>query len=132
MRHLRGLVVDALKPLPPVQTPDNRDLDDQPMVEELDPEETQDPTTYVYEIETGAYYWVIATNPAEALKILDETMDNWDEECGPGTGNMTIHVPPLERLNSLCFYDENENTHARFAAEYNRDPSPRMMACSEW
>lgn len=102
------------------------ELEGQPLVEDLDPEGLCD--TRPYAVEAGVSYWVSAGSHSEAVRLVEEIEEDPFEEA------VTVEEVPLPECNRLAFRDdtERETIYRRMGAEYLRDRSPRVLACSEW
>lgn len=93
-------------------------------------EEFEEPTA-LFEIDTGTHYWVSAESAPAAVAILDgEGIDAFEGSDEEGV-KTTITSLTLARANELRFFGEGDGDTS-MAAEYNRDPSPRLIACEEW
>lgn len=94
-------------------------------------EEFEEPTA-LFEVNTGALWWVAAEDASDALRFVKE--DGEDEAIAQESGVegivTTVTSLTLERANELRFF--GRGGECRMSTEYNRDPSPRLIACSEW
>lgn len=101
-------------------------------------DEEFDNPTGLFEVEFGGdlRYWVSAEDAADALMLVKTNGENED------LMGETLHSGASVEVKSLSLGEANTRTfwHERngkpetttMAAEFNRDPSPRMIACSEW
>lgn len=100
-------------------------------------DEELDAPVFLYEIDynDGAcVYWVIALDPLHAAEVLRDAMldENFDDPDEWTDGKYTARgVGGLEAA-SLKYHGAYGEPDVAFVTEFNRDPSPRVMACSEW
>jgi hypothetical protein len=74
-------------------------------------------------------YWVAAIGPQQALDLIADI-----DDCLTSGDVQEVHAvqSDLAQMNDTYLYDEELGTDKTMAAEFNRDPSPRVIACSEW
>lgn len=88
-------------------------------------------TTRLWQAEVGgAAYWVAATTADEARAVLERDAYEWSEVTDGGR-DVTITECTRERGEKLRFV-RDDGTRVPMWAEFERDPSPRFIACSEW
>lgn len=103
-------------------------FDELPEADELDFEHA----TQLFTVDSGgACHWVSAENPARALELIGEVDDWQDYIC---SSEIVIKVSSLEEANKARFFGANndEGQTTRMSHEFNRDPSERLVACSEF
>lgn len=84
----------------------------------------------IYECEIGgATYWVAAYSAENAIGVLRE--DASAAICCEDTIERVASVPK-ERAEKLTFHDDRTGTDRDMWAEFERDSSSRLIACSEW
>lgn len=97
-------------------------------------EEEFDNPTGLFQVEFGndLRYWVSAEDAADALMLVKtngEDEDLMGETCAAGA-SVEVKSLTLDEANAKTFLAERESV--TMAAEFNRDPRPRVTACSEW
>ena len=82
----------------------------------------------------GAFYWLAAETQADALvtlkrHVIDVEGGDWDD---PTEADVRVQECPQERAQRVTFHDEDSDRRSTMQAEFERDPSRRVIACSEW
>ena len=90
----------------------------------------------VYEVNVGAYYWVVARSMRQALELSYAV---WEaegclEDVESSSGLSVEKVPP-ERLRKLRLLDEDETgslTFQEVLEDYQVREECGVFSCSEW
>lgn len=85
---------------------------------------------FLFSIEDGATYWVIERNALAAVTLLAEQMEDEGFDEPDEFRSLKVKEVSADEAAGLTFIGESEERS--FAEEFNRDPSPRLLACSEW
>lgn len=84
----------------------------------------------VYECEVGgATYWVAAYSAENAIGVL---RDDANAALDPEDMIHRVAPVPKERAEKITFHDDRTGTDRDMWAEFERDSSSRLIACSEW
>ena len=87
----------------------------------------------MYKVDDGATHWVIARSEDDALKVWQEQMDN----IGVSEEELDLDEPPSvfrmsrEEASRTKLFDDYEHVGSMLE-DFERNPSRRYMACSEW
>jgi hypothetical protein len=85
--------------------------------------------TRLYRIEAGgATYWVSALTGADVIALVRAEDGN---ECEPGDFGEARELTDAE-AERATFRSDEDGADRSMLAEWRRDPSPRVVACSEW
>jgi len=85
---------------------------------------------YHIDIAGGVDYWVSAYDQLDGLKILAELIGSWNDVCAEPDDYVNIELLYPEKASKLTFH--GEDYRCSMWKEYLKDPSRRMIACSEY
>ncbi|MDX1495015.1 MAG: hypothetical protein R3253_13185 [Longimicrobiales bacterium] len=96
-------------------------------------EEFEEPTR-LYEIQVGGIdYWVSAYDALDAASLLrGEALDLGFDDQETFEPGAEIKEVEFDQASGLSFINTATGEEWSMAEEYNRDPSRRVIACSEW
>jgi hypothetical protein len=81
----------------------------------------------------GARYWLAAETHAEAFVVLERhVVDDEGGDWDPARDDVAVSECPADRAARINFADETTDRRSSMQAEFERDPSARVIACSEW